>query len=190
MYMGSNAGKVEESLGLSGDEILYVGDHLFVDVSVTKNVLRWRTALVLRELEKEIQALQRFADRQADLSEQMREKEQLEAEHAQLRLQLQRKEKAYGLTPDGTETELRSQITDCRQRIAKLDQKIEPLARASGRLHNPNWGLVMRTGKDKSYLARQMERYADIYTSRVSNFLDRTPYAYLRSHRGSLPHDR
>mgnify|MGYP002355083439 CR=1 FL=1 len=34
-----------------------------------------------------------------------------------------------------------------------------------------------------------MERYADIYTSRVSNFLFATPFVYLRSPRGSLPHD-
>ena len=31
--------------------ILYVGDHIFGDVHVTKSVLRWRTGLVLRELE-------------------------------------------------------------------------------------------------------------------------------------------
>ena len=40
--------------GSSGDEILYVGDHMFGDVHVTKSVLRWRTALILRELEDEI----------------------------------------------------------------------------------------------------------------------------------------
>jgi hypothetical protein len=34
-----------------------------------------------------------------------------------------------------------------------------------------------------------MERYADIYTSRVSNFLHATPFVYLRSPRGSMPHD-
>ena len=47
----------------------------------------------------------------------------------------------------------------------------------------------MRTGNDKSHLAKQVERYADIYMSRVSNFLLYTPYVYLRSPRGSLPHD-
>ena len=40
-----------------------------------------------------------------------------------------------------------------------------------------------------SRLAFQMERYADVYTSRVSNFLRYTPFVYLRSPRGSLPHD-
>jgi hypothetical protein len=47
----------------------------------------------------------------------------------------------------------------------------------------------MRTGNDKSHLARQIERYADVYTSRVSNLLAVSPYVYLRSPRGSLPHD-
>ncbi len=47
----------------------------------------------------------------------------------------------------------------------------------------------MRAGNDKSLLTRQVERSADIYTSRVSNFLLRTPFAFLRSPRGSMPHD-
>jgi hypothetical protein len=54
---------------------------------------------------------------------------------------------------------------------------------------NARWGLLTRAGNDKSHLTRQIERYADIYTSRVSNFLHATPYAYFRSPRGSLPHD-
>jgi 5'-nucleotidase len=49
--------------------------------------------------------------------------------------------------------------------------------------------LLLYAGNDKSHLARQVERSADMYTSRVSNFLHRTPFAYLRSPRGSLPHD-
>ena len=48
----------------------------------------------------------------------------------------------------------------------------------------------MRAGNDKSLFARQVERYADVYTSRVSNLRYETPYAYLRAARGSLPHDR
>jgi len=47
----------------------------------------------------------------------------------------------------------------------------------------------MRAGNDKSHMARQVERYADIYMSRVSNFLFQTPFVFLRSPRGSLPHD-
>ena len=47
----------------------------------------------------------------------------------------------------------------------------------------------MRAGSDKSLFARQIERYADVYTTRVSNFLAETPYGYLRAARSNLPHD-
>jgi hypothetical protein len=47
----------------------------------------------------------------------------------------------------------------------------------------------MRAGNDKSHLAQQVERFADIYTSRVSNFLYETPFGYLRAPHGNLPHD-
>jgi hypothetical protein len=47
----------------------------------------------------------------------------------------------------------------------------------------------MRTGNDKSHLARQVERYADIYMARVSALGSATPFAYFRAHRGTLPHD-
>ena len=75
---------------MSGDEILYVGDHMFGDVHVTKNVLRWRTALILRELEDEIRAISAFRATEARLAERMQQKERLEAEACQVRLELQR----------------------------------------------------------------------------------------------------
>ena len=78
-------------------------------------------------------------------------------------------------------------MTELRARLVALDERIAPLARRSGELLNPRWGLLMRAGNDKSHLARQVERYADIYTSRVSNFLFETPFVYLRAPRGQPP---
>jgi hypothetical protein len=76
-----------------------------------------------------------------------------------------------------------------RHQVLELDARIAPLAREAGELTNPRWGALFRAGNDKSHLARQLERYADVYTSRVSNLLEATPFVYLRSPRGSLPHD-
>ena len=73
--------------------------------------------------------------------------------------------------------------------LLALDAEIGPLAKIGTELTNARWGLLTRAGNDKSHLTRQIERYADIYTSRVSNFLYATPYAYFRSPRGNLPHD-
>lgn len=188
-YVGGSARQVEQHLKLSGDEILYVGDHMFGDVLVTKDVLRWRTALVLRELEDELEAVEAFRRDEIHLAAMMREKEALEAETAARLLQIQRLEKGYGPQPDVPVEALREEVDDLRARLAALDAQIGPLARAAAALSHGRWGLLMRAGNDKSHLARQVERYADIYTSRVSNFLFATPFVYLRSPRGSLPHD-
>ena len=191
VFFGGNARLVEDHLGLDGDEILYVGDHLFGDVHVSKAVLRWRTALILRELEDEVRGLHEFGAAQAALSARMGEKEEAEAELCRLRLGQQRRRRGYGPEAQGgpSAAELDRYNSELRARIAGLDEAITPLAVASGRIGNPHWGQLMRAGNDKSLFARQVERYADIYTSRVSNFLYQTPFVYLRAPRGSLPHD-
>jgi HAD superfamily 5'-nucleotidase-like hydrolase len=189
IYLGGSAQQVEKYLGLTGDEILYVGDHMFGDVHVTKNMLRWRTALILRELESDIQAITAFAHEEQSLMDLMAKKEQLEDQLHQLRLQVQRKQLRYG--PDSLDaiSAIEKSIGDLRAQLETLDRKTAPLAKLAAELNNPTWGLLMRSGNDKSYLAYQVERYADIYTSRVSNFLSSTPFAYLRSLRGAMPHE-
>lgn len=188
-YFGGNASDVEQFLGCSGDEILYVGDHIYVDVKISKSVLRWRTALVLWELEEEIAAAARRAQREARLEELMAEKEKLDALGCKLRLDLQRLHATYGPPVEATEEELTAALADVRAKLVALDQTISPLAQSVTLTPNERWGSLLYAGNDKSHLARQIERAADIYTSRVSNFLFRTPFAYFRSQRGTLPHD-
>lgn len=189
IYLGGNAGLVERHLGLSGAEFLYVGDHIFVDVNVSKNLLHWRTALIVRELERDIRAIEQFESNEQALRQLMAEKERLELQSCALRLQLQRLRRSYGPPVTEDQSSLQKQLTAVKQQLAALDQRISPLARAASEMGSPRWGLLMRAGNDKSHLARQVERYADVYTSRVSNFLYRSPFVYLRSPRGSLPHD-
>ncbi|MCB2198716.1 HAD-IG family 5'-nucleotidase [bacterium] len=187
MYVGGNATQVERLWKLAGEEILYVGDHIYADVTVSKNVLRWRTALIIREVEEELASLEGFQQQQAKLSRLMLEKETLEYQYNRVRLDVQRARKNKGTGLD--QKALQAQSDELRNRIQEIDAAIGPLARASGELMNGHWGLIMRAGNDKSHLSRQVESYADIYMSRVSNFLHLTPFAYLRSPRSSLPHD-
>jgi HAD superfamily 5'-nucleotidase-like hydrolase len=188
-YQGGHAGLVERHLGLSGDEILYVGDHIYTDVHLSKSVRRWRTGLILRELEDEMRATAAARADEQRLALLMADKERLEQEHCEARLALQRLRGEYGPQPPFDEAELGKRLTLLRAQIVALDETIAPLAKAQGELASSRWGLMLWAGNDKSHLARQLERHADIYTSRVSNFLHATPYAYFRSPRGSLPHD-
>jgi 5'-nucleotidase len=189
VYLGGDASKVEEYLALSGAEILFVGDHIHADVRMSKKLLRWRTALVVRELEQELAALEEFHPTELQLAEFMGEKERLETDLCRIRLELQRLRLGYGSTPTATEAELEKRLDELWSSIEELDERVAPLARGAGQIVDPRWGPLLRAGNDKSHLARQIERSADIYTSRVSNFLHATPFAYLRSTRGTMPHD-
>lgn len=189
VYLGGHARLIETSLSLGADDILYVGDHIFSDVHVSKDLLRWRTALVVRELEKELTELEAFHESQELLDRGMLEKETLEHEYSQIRLGLQRAQGAAGGCSRSEEATARRRLRELRESLVALDEKLAPLAKASGELLNRRWGLLMRSGNDKSHLAQNIERYADIYMSRVSNLLAYTPFVYLRAPRGSLPHD-
>jgi HAD superfamily 5'-nucleotidase-like hydrolase len=184
VYHGGNARMVEQSLGHDPSQFLYVGDHLFGDVHVTKDILRWRTALIARELEAEVDAADEFRDDSHALRELMEEKVRREHEHSRLRMA-----RRHRVVAEEPHTKLDAAVESAAAAVAEVDERIAPLARAATEQGNIVWGPLMRAGVDKSLFARQVEKYADVYTSRVSNFRAETPYGYLRAARGSLPHD-
>ncbi|KAM2348611.1 hypothetical protein ACFX1X_012226 [Malus domestica] len=194
LYSGGSAQMVENSLNIHGDEILYVGDHIYTDVSQSKVHLRWRTALVCRELEEEYSALIQSGGHRAALVDLINQKEVVGDLFNQLRLASQRQTKgrpAQTLAATNLEDQ---ELSESMQKLLivmqRLDQKIAPMLEADGELFNKRWGFLSRAGFwDKSHLMRQIEKYADIYTSRVSNFLHYTPFMYFRSQEQTLAHD-
>lgn len=194
LYSGGSAQMVESSLNVHGDEILYVGDHIYTDVSQSKVHLRWRTALICRELEEEYNALIHSQQERATLIDLINKKEVLGDLFNQLRLALQRRtEGRPAQTLAATHME-DNELTESMQKLLlvmqRLDQKIGPMLDEDGELFNKRWGYLSRAGLwDKSHLMRQIEKYADIYTSRVSNFLHYTPFMYFRAQEQNLAHD-
>jgi len=189
LLLGGHAGLVEAMLGLRGSQILYVGDHAYADVHISKKLRRWRTALVIREIEEEIRAQDDFRTQQVELERHMARKERLERRMARQRLALQRRRHRRPPLRQPRTRASESALEATRRELHALDNELAPLAIASGQLFSRRWGLLMRSGNDKSYLARMVERHADIYTSRVSNLVQATPYAYFRARRGPMPHD-
>ena len=69
--------------------------------------------------------------------------------------------------------------------------EVGPAIEEDGQHFNRRWGYLTRCGvNDRSQLQRQVEKYADIYTSRVSNFGRYTPHVYFRSPAQDMTHDR
>lgn len=186
LYVGGSAHRLEQSLGVTGAEVLYVGDHMFGDVHVTKNALRWRTALILREIEGEVEEASQQLGLVAQRAALEGQQQTIATAINRLKTLLGRRKGRYGPPVSESEDVLLARLDALEQEALVLS---EALAELPTEDHQQRWGAMMRCDNDKSHLAFQVERYADIYTSRVSNFLYATPYACFQAPRSRLPHD-
>jgi len=55
---------------------------------------------------------------------------------------------------------------------------------------NPYWGEILRAGSEESRFAEQVEKYACIYMTRVSDLYKYSPRTYFRPDRRIMPHER
>lgn len=171
IYQGGWAGKLQKDLGLDGDEILYLGDHIYGDVVSIKKTFNWRTALVLEPLAEEIEAVKRSADIQKEIDRLMSVKEGLEHK-------LNENEHA-------SKEELNSFFLE----IDKVNGAISEQLELHKHFFNPYWGEMMRAGLEESRFADQVEKYACIYMTKVSDLLLCSPRTYFRPFRRILPHE-
>lgn len=172
IYQGGNATKFSEDLQVSGDEILYVGDHIYGDILRLKKVCNWRTALVVEELGTEINAQKQSLPIEQKIVELMTLKRQLEHQYI-----------------DSHTVEKDSITRELQDKIMHIDQEISGLLQKQQTYFNHNWGRVFRAGAEESYFANQVERYACIYMERLSDLLNTSPLTYFRPERRILPHD-
>jgi 5'-nucleotidase len=83
-WAGGNAAYLEKQLGVSGDEILYFGDHTYGDILRSKKSLGWRTAMIVPEVEREVAVTQDQARAYKTLERLAHEHDQIEIEKAAL----------------------------------------------------------------------------------------------------------
>lgn len=179
IYQGGFAGRLQKDLGLDGDEILYLGDHIYGDVVSIKKTFHWRTALVLDPLGEEIAAITNSAPIQLEIDKQMTIKESLE--HRLNDLDLRKNE----LGEDIPKEELNVLFAE----IDKVNSSISELLEQHKKFFNPYWGEMMRAGLEESRFADQVEKYACIYMTKVADLITYSPRTYFRPFRRTLPHE-
>ena len=185
--------------GIRGDEIFYVGDHIYGDILRSKKDSLWRTCMVVQEIEDEITYTDSRMEEIGTLSQIEVVRERLDDEvnhHKTLLNTLERRLEREPLTADE-----RAQAEELRRQTkAELDRMRRALKEANGIADvleqdveegfNPYWGLLFKEGNENSRFGYQVEQYACLYTSRVSNFLHYSPIQYYRSPRDSMPHEQ
>ncbi|MFH1729382.1 MAG: HAD-IG family 5'-nucleotidase [Pseudomonadota bacterium] len=169
VFQGGNSVSVEKYLGLKGDEILYLGDHIYGDVVTLKKSCNWRTALVVEEIAEEINAINKGQKNHEMITKLMIEKEALE----QLLFKKQSDAESNAIF----------------KKVKNIDEKISSLIVEYEKNFNKFWGPLMRAGQEPSRIANQIERYACIYMSKVSDLIDYSPRHYFRPKRRPLPHE-
>jgi HAD superfamily 5'-nucleotidase-like hydrolase len=179
IYQGGFAGKLQKDLGLEGDEILYLGDHIYGDVVSIKKTFNWRTALVLDPLKEEIEAIKSSAFIQSEIDKQMTIKESLELMLNDIDI------RKNELHEDVSKEELNALFND----IDKVNSKISELLDQHKKFFNPYWGEMMRAGLEESRFADQVEKYACIYMTKVADLISYSPRTYFRPFRRTLPHE-
>ena len=200
IYQGGNIRALETFLDLRGDAVLYVGDHIYADILRSKKSGHWRTALVVQEMEEAIALTHALMDdlrRISSLEDASRRLDDTLNDRLTLMQSLGRIQQLIGrLTGpesrviDSTRGRAEEELTREGALLAKTLTELETLEAAVDERFNPYWGRVFRERNERSLFGAQLQHYADIYTSRVSNFLAYSPGQMFRAPRDVMPHER
>lgn len=196
IYAGGNLKDFETRVKARGDQVLFVGDHIYGDMLRSRKSSAWRTAMVIQELELEVTMHDRIATdlaRLDDLERQLRHLDS-EIEEKQILLRTLQRMEEEAERPD-------PQIVEGRRAAKELVDKLRAELRATVARHttleneldvafNPYWGPLFREGHEVSKFGDQVEDYACVYTSRVSNFRFYSPMRHFRGPRDRMPHER
>jgi HAD superfamily 5'-nucleotidase-like hydrolase len=198
VYHAGNLQDFEKMVGFGGDKTLYIGDHIYGDMLRSKKSSNWRTAMIIQELEHELEAQEKLGPRIGRLEELERRLPTLDSEinYAQLVLKSLAKLEENGnggsVDRDKLETAKRTSKGNLEKLRTELRQTLEEhsaLKREIDRAFNNFWGPLFKEGTENSRFGEQVEDYACVYTSRVSNFLAYSPLQYFRGPRDHMPHE-
>lgn len=179
IFQGGSANAFTRDFQLQGDEILYIGDHIYGDILRLKKDCGWRTAMVIDELEHEVKINRSTHAVNDQIEKLMQTKEPLEAEVTDI---MTRKIEHQGAFDE-------KKLDQLQDRISEIDGMISALIRQQQILYNDQWGPMMRSGNEESYFAHQVDRFACVYMPKLGDLLELSPRTYFRAPRRPLAHE-
>jgi HAD superfamily 5'-nucleotidase-like hydrolase len=225
IYEGGNLHDFEAAIGVPGERILYVGDHIYGDILRSKKESAWRTAMIIQEMETEVmahEACRELHKKSADLEERREELEdQLRYYQQRYKEATRRIEEDLAKPVDGPGTQVshaavngaavpasrsssssngavnheaergraKRAVERIRGQLRQVDAEATGIEREIAQRFHPFWGSLLKEANETSSFGGQVEEYACLYTSRVSNLLSYSPLQYFRSPRDLLPHE-
>ena len=195
IYEGGNLHDLERALAVNGDEVLYVGDHIYGDILRSKKDSAWRTAMIIQELETEVAA---YEDCKEDIARTVELEDQRDRLEDELRFyqarfkELSNKKhngNGSGVAAEAEKTRVKRALERVRGLLRQVDAEQTTLEKQTDFRFHPYWGSLLKEGNEQSSFGAQVEEYACLYTSRVSNFLLYSPQQHFRSPRDVMAHE-
>ncbi|CAL9125733.1 unnamed protein product [Musa acuminata var. zebrina] len=185
VFQGGNVAHLHKLLSIaSSSQVLYVGDHIYGDILRSKKVLGWRTMLVVPELEQEVELLCRSREMRKKLRQLRLERDLVEDKIHHLKWSLK-----FDILDANEEQSLSSEL----HKLELQREQVRCLHQDAQREHHQKfhkvWGQLMKTGYQNSRFAHQVERFACLYTSQVTNLSLYSPDKYYRPSEDFMPHE-
>lgn len=149
--------------GWRGHQVLYFGDHPYSDLADVTLEHGWRTGAIINELSHEIDTLnnQEF---------------KCNANWLQMLTSLMEDIQDHE-TPESEEA------------LRKWSKERDEIRFKMKNIFNPQFGSVFRTYHNPTYFSRRLFRFADIYTSKMTNLLHYSVKHTFYPRRGVMPHE-
>ncbi len=192
---------LENKLGVYGDSILYVGDHIYGDMLKTKQTSAWRTMMIIPELTEQLKTKQMLKEdskkliklfelknrtnRQLDktieeLNKLIKEKED-EFDNLNIQMIKEIDSRIEKLTVE--QNKLNLKLTELLTKIRELEEKID-------KAYNPYFGDIFKEQNELSLFGDQVLDFACTYTSDLTNILYYSPTEYFHTPVQLMPHDK
>ncbi|XP_044740983.1 5'-nucleotidase domain-containing protein 3 isoform X2 [Chrysoperla carnea] len=163
IYYEGTVKQLQDMTGWRGHQVLYFGDHPYSDLADVTLEHGWRTGAIINELTHEIETLNKPRFKQ-------------NANWLQMLTQLIEDHQDFD-------------DAEAQAILAKWMQERDVLRNEIKKVFNEQFGSVFRTYHNPTYFSRRLFRFADIYTSNITNLLNYSVNHTFYPRRGVMPHE-
>lgn len=197
LYQGGNLADFLRMTQIPVERTLYIGDHIYGDILRSRKASTWRVAMIVREMEEEMQQWELLRYELSELDTLEGEIERI-TQSLTFERWLERRLPTLIETlpqphPDNLHEQLVLELERAREQLKQRHAlMLETVMREQQRLEqhfNPFWGLIFKAGNKNSIFGEQVEDYACLYTSKVENFAHYSPQHYFRAPQQPMPHE-
>lgn len=193
VFQGGNHEHLHHLLGkevVAGPQIMYVGDHMFSDVIRGKRSLGWRTMLVVPELAHEVDMWLSLSPKYKRIEELREWRNELDDLVDRLSLLLISCENEEECSLYDKRDEMFAELEKAKEEHNDAKQAFSDELLSFHESFHPIWGQIFKVGYQNSRFAQQVENYACLYTSKVSNLGKVSPEMSFRTQADMMPHDQ